>query len=94
LKEFGSLADVLSHEMQNPLQTVRGQLELAIETEDVTHVEETLFSVDRMDRLIDDIADTLESGAIVGEREEIDVTELVGSIWDSVDRQGEVVTRD
>jgi len=80
--------------MQNPLQTVRGQLELAIETEDVTHVEETLFSVDRMDRLIDDIADTLESGAIVGEREEIDVTELVGSIWDSVDRQGEVVTRD
>jgi len=31
---------------------------------------------------------------IVGEHEEIDVTELVESIWDLLDRHDEVVTRD
>jgi len=67
---------------------------LAIETEDVTHIEEALPSVDRMEQLVNDIADALESGAIVGEHEEIDVTELVESIWDLLDRHDEVVTRD
>ncbi|MFC3478222.1 PAS domain-containing protein [Halobacterium litoreum] len=89
LEEFGSLAGVLSHDMQNPLQTIRGRLELAVETGDVEHVEEALPSLDRMSQLIDDVADALESGTIVGEHQKIDVRELVEGIWDSLDQHGD-----
>ncbi|WP_081927449.1 PAS domain-containing protein [Halobellus rufus] len=88
LEEFGSLAGVLSHDMQNPLQTVRGRLKLAIETGDVEHVEEALPSLDRMAQLIDDVANALEAGTIVGEHEKIDIGELAETVWESLDRHG------
>ena len=89
LEEFGSLAGVLSHDMQNPLQTVRGRLELAIETGDVEHVAEALPSLERMDQLIDDVADALESGTIVGEHKEIDIGVVAQTTWESLDRHSD-----
>jgi len=89
LEEFGALADVLSHDMQNPLQTIRGRLELALETGDVEHVEEALPSLNRMRQLIDDVAEALESGTIVGEHQAIDIEDLVETTWGSLDRHGE-----
>ncbi|EMA29110.1 PAS domain S-box protein [Haloarcula japonica] len=89
LEEFGLLAGVLSHDMQNPLQTVRGRLQLAIETDDVEHVEEALPSLDRMGQLIDDVADALESGTIVGEQQEIDIGSLAQATWESLDRHSD-----
>ncbi|MXV61624.1 PAS domain-containing protein [Natronorubrum sp. JWXQ-INN-674] len=89
LEEFGALADVLSHDMQNPLQTVRGRVRLALDTGDVDHVEEALPSLDRMEQLVDDVANALESGTIVGEHHPIDLEELVETTWESLDRHGE-----
>ena len=89
LEEFGSLAGVLSHDMQNPLQTVRGRMELAIETGDVEHVEEALPALDRMSQLTDDIAEALESGTVAGEHQAIDIAALAETTWGSLDRHDE-----
>lgn len=89
LEEFNSLGNVMAHDMKNPLQTVRGRLELAIETSDTEHVEAAMSSLERAEKLVDDVAGVLTSGMVVGEREEIDVESVCKNVWEALDRCGE-----
>jgi len=89
IEEFSSLGAVLAHDMQNPLQTIRGRLELAIEDDETEHVEAAMASLERLEELIDDVAGVLKSGTIVGEREEIDVGRVAGNVWEALERCGE-----
>jgi signal transduction histidine kinase len=75
--------------MQNPLQTVRGRLELAIEDDETEHVEAAMSSLERAEQLVDDVAGVLKSGTIVGEREEIGMGRVAESVWEALERCGE-----
>lgn len=86
MEEFSSLGAVLSHDMQNPLRTMRGRLELAIETDETKHVEAAMASLKRFEDLIDDIAGVLKSGTIVGEHEQINIGRVAESVWEVLDR--------
>jgi PAS domain S-box-containing protein len=85
LNEFSSLSSVLSHDMRNPLQTIRGRLEMAVESESIEHVESAMASVDRLEQLIVDIANILDTGTIVGQQEEIYVNWVAESVWEALD---------
>ncbi|WP_121821090.1 PAS domain-containing protein [Halostella salina] len=89
IEEFTSLGGVLAHDMQNPLQTIRGRLELAIEDDETEHVEAAMSSLERAEQLVDDVAGVLRSGTIVGEREEIDVGHIAAGVWEALDRCSE-----
>ncbi len=89
LTEFNNLGRVMAHDMQNPLQTVRMRLELAIEKDEVNHVAKALSSVERLEQLIDDVAGVLKSGTVVGERERLDVGSVAKHVWEALDRYGE-----
>jgi len=89
LEEFSSLGSVMAHDMQNPLQTIRGRLELAIESGETEHVEAAMSSLERAEQLVDDVAGVLKSGTIVGEREKIDIGRVAISVWEALDRLGE-----
>jgi len=83
MAEYGSLGSVLSHDLQNPLQTVRGRLELAIETGNIDHVEEAIPSVDRLEALTNDIASVLQTGTITPKRDYVSVERAAESVWES-----------
>ncbi|MFB6160180.1 MAG: PAS domain-containing protein [Haloferacaceae archaeon] len=89
LGEFGSLGSVMAHDMRNPLQTVRGRLELAVADGEMDHVKAAMSSLERAEQLVDDVAGVLQSGTIVGEREGVDVERVAGSVWEALDRCGE-----
>ncbi|SMO90021.1 PAS domain-containing protein [Halorubrum cibi] len=86
IEEYRSLGTVLSHDMQNPLETVRGRLELAIEDDETKHVEAAMPSLERLEELIDDVAGVLKSGTIVGEHNQINIGRLAESVWEALDR--------
>lgn len=85
LKEHESLASIISHDLETPLSTLRGRLELATETGDISHVEKAMSSMDRLENLIEDIGDVLESGSLVEKREKVNVGELAEAVWKTLD---------
>jgi len=74
LEEFASL---VSHDLRNPLRVAKGQAELAGETCDTKHLEETVAALDRMDRLIDDLLTLARNGERIGELEPVDLADVV-----------------
>lgn len=86
MEEFSSLGAVLSHDMQNPLRTIRGRLELAIEDDETKHVEAAMASLERLEKLIDDVAGVLKSGMIVSEHEQVNIGRVAESVWEALDR--------
>ena len=52
LEEF---ADVVAHDIRNPLTVANGHLDLAQATGDADHVEEVVTALDRADAIIDDV---------------------------------------
>ncbi|RQG93016.1 response regulator [Natrarchaeobius halalkaliphilus] len=85
LAEFEALGDVLSHDMMNPIQTIRGRLRLALETGEETHVDEALPALERLEHLITDISEVLKAGSIVSEQTRLEVGTLAESVWDALD---------
>jgi signal transduction histidine kinase len=81
LEEFAS---VVSHDLRNPLNVIRGRLEAARETGDLSHLEPAEASVDRMYRLIDDLLSLAQQGETVGEMESVDVDTVVKQAWEHV----------
>jgi PAS domain S-box-containing protein len=87
-ERFDELASVVSHDLQTPIQTIEGRLELAVETGDTAHVENALDAVDRLNELREDLVAMLRAKEIVGEMEEIDVGKLAESAWKAVNSLG------
>ncbi len=79
------LAAVLSHDLQTPLATIRGRLELAVETGNVDHVERALSAVDRVDDIRTDLASVLRRGEIVDETEPVDLGAAAEGVWTMLD---------
>lgn len=78
LEQFAS---IVSHDLRNPLMTAEGYLELARENgraEDFDRVEESL---DRMNRIIDDVLWLAREGTELGETELIALYDQVMTAW-------------
>ncbi|QSG11882.1 Signal transduction histidine kinase with PAS and REC domains [Halapricum desulfuricans] len=82
---FEEFANVVSHDLRNPLHVARGRLELASEDCDSEHHETIVDALDRMDTLIDDLLTLAREDDQVNEREHIDLASLVESCWRNVD---------
>jgi PAS domain S-box-containing protein len=81
LDEF---AGVVSHDLRNPLQVVRGRLELAMGEHDSEHLEQARDALDRAEALIDDLLTLARSGETVGDRQPVDLASLVAECWRTV----------
>jgi len=82
LDEFASF---VSHDFQSPISTVKGRLQLALETGDLSHVERAMAAIERVDDLRADLVDTLQSGEIVSEREQIELNGVVEEVVATID---------
>jgi PAS domain S-box-containing protein len=82
LEEF---AGVVSHDLRNPLGVARGRTELAREECDSDHLAAVERAHDRMTALIDDLLTLAREGVPVTDAEPVDLGEVVGSCWRTVD---------
>ncbi|WP_424000866.1 PAS domain S-box protein [Haloarcula salina] len=81
LKEFAS---VVSHDLRNPLNVARGQLELARAECDSDHLTHADTALDRSHALIDDLLTLARSGEHVRATEEVALAATVERCWQNV----------
>ncbi|SEH45788.1 PAS domain S-box-containing protein [Halopenitus malekzadehii] len=84
-EQFEELASVVSHDLQTPISTVRGRLELALEDGDADHIEAAVRALDRVDDLREDLVSVLRSREIVSETGTVDLAPLVGTVSETIE---------
>lgn len=88
-EELDEFASIVSHDLRNPLNVASLELQTAANTEDVdTRVEshtEIERSLDRMERIIDDVLTMAREGKAVGELESVDLEEVATYSWQNVE---------
>jgi signal transduction histidine kinase/DNA-binding NarL/FixJ family response regulator len=82
LEEF---AGVVSHDLRNPLNVAKGQLDLARSECDTHHLDSAERALDRMTTLIDSLLTLAREGEPVGETERVDLGTLTARCWQNVD---------
>ncbi|WP_313692431.1 two-component system sensor histidine kinase NtrB [Halorarum halobium] len=85
LNEF---ADILTHDIRNPLSVAQGYTELARETHDSPELERVADALDRIDDLVDDVLELSKEGHSVGDAESVGIADAVHESWNSVETHG------
>ncbi|ADB61396.1 multi-sensor signal transduction histidine kinase [Haloterrigena turkmenica DSM 5511] len=78
-------ADLVSHDLRNPLNVADGYLELARETDDEEYLDEIERSHDRMATIIDDVLALAREGADVTDPEPVALEDVTERAWNGVD---------
>jgi len=84
LDQFEHFGSVLSHDVRTPLNTAYGRLELARETGDDEHLTQAETALDRLDELIEDLANVMREGDLVGDLTAVETESCVRSVWASL----------
>jgi len=79
LDEF---ADILAHDIKNPLGVAQGYTEIANDTYEAPELDHIAESLDRIDELVDDVLELSKDGQFVGDTEAVDVARCVRGAWD------------
>jgi PAS domain S-box-containing protein len=82
LEEF---ANIVSHDLRNPLSIASGYLELAAESGDPEAFDRVAASLDRMDRLVEDLLSLARKGQVVGETAALDLVTVARQAWAGVE---------
>lgn len=78
LTEF---ANIVSHDLRNPLNVLVGSLELAAETGEMAHFKRCNRAVNRMSQLIDDLLSLAHDGEEIDHTEPVDLGALASECW-------------
>ncbi|WP_199180554.1 GAF domain-containing protein [Haloferax marisrubri] len=82
LEEF---ANIVSHDLRNPLSVARGNLDLARETGDETRFDTAERALEQMEELIDDLLSLARRGQLVDETERVDLPAVARQAWATTD---------
>ena len=82
LEEF---AEVLSHDLRNPLNVAQGRVELLQDRYDSDHLDAAMAAHERMAALIDDILYLAREGGKIDEIEPVDLAETARGCWGNVE---------
>jgi len=90
LEEF---ANIVSHDLRNPLSVARGNLDLARETGDEVRFDTAERALEQMEELIDDLLSLARRGQLVDETECVDLGAVARQAWATTDTaDAELVT--
>jgi len=88
-------AEIVSHDLRNPLSVASVRLELARQDPDGEHLDKIEGSLDRMETIIDDTLTLARQGQTVAKPKPVDLAALAERSWEGVETDGEVlVTED
>lgn len=82
LEEF---ANVISHDLRNPLNVAQGRVDLARTECDSEHLDHVVRAHTRIEVLIDDLLTLAREGEEVGELEAVDVRDVTEMCWQTVE---------
>lgn len=82
LEEF---AQLVSHDLRNPLNVAEGRLTLAQEECDSEHLPPVAAALDRMGEIIDDTLTLARQGQVVDDPETIALADVLETCWQNVD---------
>ncbi|SFR33655.1 sensor histidine kinase [Halogeometricum limi] len=82
LEEF---ANIVSHDLRNPLAVAQGHLELGREMDRTESFETVADALDQMEQLIDDLLSLARQGEVVGETDTVDVVSVARQAWGTVE---------
>jgi PAS domain S-box-containing protein len=83
-ERLDQFATVVSHDLRNPLNTLSLSLEL-VETDDEDHLARCRGSVDRMDRLIEDLLTLARQGHTDGNVGPVPLSDASDACWENVE---------
>lgn len=76
---------IVSHDLRNPLNVIRGAFELIEESAVTSHTELGLRGVQRMENLIEDLLTLAREGNRIAEFETVDLADICTQCWETVD---------
>jgi len=82
---------IVSHDLRNPLNVIRGALDLIEETGDTAHTDLGLRGVGRMEDLITDLLQLAKQGRKVEATEQVILADVCTQCWETVDTQSAVL---
>lgn len=82
LEEFASF---VSHDLRNPLQVLSGSIEAAEATGEDAHFDRCFATIDRMERMIDDLLTLAREGALAVNAEPVSLPELCERCWHNIE---------
>lgn len=85
-------AALVSHDLRNPINVIQGFVDLAEETGDPEHFERIRDAASRMESLVEDMLMLARHGAVVNDRQAVDLAEAARRAWDSVDTKEGTLT--
>lgn len=85
-------ANVVSHDLRNPLNVANGRLELAGEECDSEHLDSASQALSRMETLIEDVLALTRHGRPAGDMEDVEIAEMVQQCWSNVETDQATLT--
>ncbi|MFC6952437.1 histidine kinase N-terminal 7TM domain-containing protein [Halorubellus litoreus] len=84
-EQLDEFANVVSHDLRNPLGVAKGYAELAAETGDEDAIEEVRRALDRMDDLVEDVLALARNDRDAVDPEPVELAAAARSAWQSVE---------
>lgn len=78
-------ANLVSHDLRNPLNVAQGNLELIAEEYESDSVCRVRRSLERMEELVDELLTLAKRGRTIGEREPVSIADVAEGAWAAVD---------
>lgn len=81
-------ANIVSHDLRNPLSVAEGYLELAVETGDEEHVQEVKDAHQRIERIIEHTLTLARQGQQIDDAEPVELESVARRAWGTVETAG------
>jgi PAS domain S-box-containing protein len=82
IERLDRFANIVSHDLKNPLSVITGHVTLARETGDPEHFDAIEDAADRMDEMLSELLELTKEGELVGTRTEIELGSFAREVWD------------
>ena len=87
-EDLQDFANIVSHDLRNPLSVAEGYLDLAVETGDEEHVQEVKDAHERIDRIIEHTLTLARQGQGIDDAESVDLESVARRAWKTVETPG------
>jgi two-component system sensor kinase FixL len=87
-ERLDQFADILAHDIRNPLSVAQGYTEIAREEHDAPELDRVADALDRIEALVDDVLALSKEGRRIGETEQVDTEAVVRESWSDVADDG------
>jgi len=82
IERLDRFANIVSHDLKNPLSVITGHVTLARKTGDPEHFDAIEDAAARMDEMLSELLELTKEGELVGTRTDIELEAFAREVWD------------